>query len=64
VVAFWSEFFHNATKRLLNLWNRIETQIELKAPVARVWRVNALRGNEGGWTQQMKNIEAYVTQGS
>jgi uncharacterized protein YndB with AHSA1/START domain len=24
------------------------------------WRADALRGNDGGWTQQMKNIEAYV----
>jgi uncharacterized protein YndB with AHSA1/START domain len=24
------------------------------------WRANALRGNDGGWTQQMKNIESYV----
>jgi uncharacterized protein YndB with AHSA1/START domain len=26
------------------------------------WRANAIRGNDGGWTQQMKNIEAYVAQ--
>lgn len=26
------------------------------------WRADALRGNDGGWTQQMKNIEDYVTQ--
>ena len=24
------------------------------------WRAEALRGNDGGWTQQMKNIENYV----
>jgi uncharacterized protein YndB with AHSA1/START domain len=24
------------------------------------WRAAALRGNDGGWTQQMKNIENYV----
>jgi uncharacterized protein YndB with AHSA1/START domain len=24
------------------------------------WRMERLRGNEGGWEQQMKNIEAYV----
>lgn len=28
------------------------------------WRADALRGNDGGWTQQMKNIEAYVTKTS
>jgi uncharacterized protein YndB with AHSA1/START domain len=26
------------------------------------WRADALRGNDGGWTQQMKNIEDYVTE--
>jgi uncharacterized protein YndB with AHSA1/START domain len=26
------------------------------------WRADAMRGNDGGWTQQMKNIEAYVAQ--
>jgi uncharacterized protein YndB with AHSA1/START domain len=25
------------------------------------WRGDALRGNDGGWTQQMKNIESYVS---
>ena len=25
-------------------------------------RLDAYRGNEGGWTEQMKNIERYVTQ--
>ena len=25
------------------------------------WRGDALRGNDGGWTQQMKNIEGYVS---
>jgi uncharacterized protein YndB with AHSA1/START domain len=25
------------------------------------WRGDALRGNDGGWTQQMKNIENYVS---
>jgi uncharacterized protein YndB with AHSA1/START domain len=25
-------------------------------------RANAFRGNEGGWAEQMKNIENYVTQ--
>lgn len=24
------------------------------------WREQAIRGNDGGWTQQMKNIENYV----
>jgi hypothetical protein len=24
------------------------------------WRSDALRGNDGGWTQQMMNIENYV----
>jgi uncharacterized protein YndB with AHSA1/START domain len=28
------------------------------------WRAGAFRGNDGGWTQQMKNIEAYVSQAS
>jgi uncharacterized protein YndB with AHSA1/START domain len=28
------------------------------------WRANAMRGNDGGWTQQMKNIEKYVTEKS
>ena len=27
-------------------------------------RLDAFRGNEGGWTEQMKNIERYVTQSS
>ncbi|MGB7264762.1 MAG: SRPBCC family protein [Terracidiphilus sp.] len=26
------------------------------------WRTDAFRGNDGGWTQQMKNIESYVTE--
>ena len=26
------------------------------------WRADAMRGNDGGWTQQMKNIEKYVTE--
>ena len=26
------------------------------------WRADALRENDGGWAQQMKNIESYVTQ--
>jgi uncharacterized protein YndB with AHSA1/START domain len=26
------------------------------------WREQAFRGNDGGWAQQMKNIENYVTQ--
>lgn len=26
------------------------------------WREQAFRGNEGGWTEQMKNIENYVSQ--
>jgi uncharacterized protein YndB with AHSA1/START domain len=26
------------------------------------WRDSAFRGNDGGWTQQMKNIENHVTQ--
>jgi uncharacterized protein YndB with AHSA1/START domain len=26
------------------------------------WRREAFRRNEGGWTEQMKNIESYVTQ--
>jgi uncharacterized protein YndB with AHSA1/START domain len=26
------------------------------------WREKAQRGNDGGWTQQMQNIERYVTQ--
>jgi len=25
------------------------------------WRADAMRGNDGGWTQQMKNIENHVT---
>jgi uncharacterized protein YndB with AHSA1/START domain len=25
------------------------------------WRADAMRGNDGGWTQQMKNIEGHVT---
>jgi hypothetical protein len=25
------------------------------------WRGDAFRGNDGGWTQQMKNIESYVS---
>jgi uncharacterized protein YndB with AHSA1/START domain len=28
------------------------------------WRADALRGNDGGWMQQMKNIEAYVDKAS
>jgi uncharacterized protein YndB with AHSA1/START domain len=28
--------------------------------VPAAWRGDAQRGNEGGWTQQMKNIENYV----
>ena len=28
--------------------------------VPAAWRADALRGNDGGWTQQMKNIESYV----
>jgi uncharacterized protein YndB with AHSA1/START domain len=28
------------------------------------WRAEALRSNDGGWTQQMKNIEAYVSKTS
>jgi hypothetical protein len=27
-------------------------------------RFEAFRRNDGGWTEQMKNIEAYVAQGS
>jgi uncharacterized protein YndB with AHSA1/START domain len=30
--------------------------------VPAAWRADALRGNDGGWTQQMKNIENYVTE--
>jgi uncharacterized protein YndB with AHSA1/START domain len=26
------------------------------------WRLEAFRRNDGGWTQQMKNIESYVAQ--
>jgi uncharacterized protein YndB with AHSA1/START domain len=26
------------------------------------WRLEAFRRNDGGWTEQMKNIESYVTQ--
>ncbi len=26
------------------------------------WRADAFRGNEGGWAQQMKNIEKYVAE--
>lgn len=26
------------------------------------WRGDAQRGNDGGWTEQMKNIERYVTE--
>ncbi len=26
------------------------------------WRMNALRENEGGWTQQLKNIQTFVTE--
>jgi len=33
-----------------------------KVPAAR--RLEAFRMNDGGWTQQMKNIEAYVAQAS
>jgi len=29
--------------------------------VAAEWRADAMRGNDGGWTQQMKNIENHVT---
>jgi uncharacterized protein YndB with AHSA1/START domain len=28
--------------------------------VPAAWRADALRGNDGGWTQQVKNIENYV----
>jgi hypothetical protein len=28
------------------------------------FRLEAFRRNEGGWTQQMKNIESYVAQTS
>jgi len=28
------------------------------------WRLDALRRNEGGWAQQLKNIEGYVAQGA
>jgi hypothetical protein len=27
-------------------------------------RLEAFRMNDGGWTEQMKNIESYVAQGS
>ncbi len=27
-------------------------------------RLEAFRGNEGGWTEQMKNVETYVAKGS
>jgi uncharacterized protein YndB with AHSA1/START domain len=39
--------------------DRIEKQVELKAPVSRVWR--AFRMNEGGWAGQMKNIDQHVS---
>ena len=32
--------------------------------VPAAWRADALRGNDGGWTQQMKNIENYVDEKS
>ena len=61
--------------------NSIEKDIELKSPVARVWRaltdheefgqwfqvkldgqrrVDALRSNTQGWTEQVKHIAAHV----
>jgi uncharacterized protein YndB with AHSA1/START domain len=30
--------------------------------VPAAWREKAQRGNDGGWTQQMRNIEMYVTE--
>ncbi len=30
--------------------------------VPAAWRADAQRGNDGGWTRQMKNIENYVTE--
>jgi uncharacterized protein YndB with AHSA1/START domain len=32
--------------------------------VPAAWREKARSGNDGGWTQQMQNIERYVTQNS
>jgi uncharacterized protein YndB with AHSA1/START domain len=44
-----------ATGTMLTL---IESGFE-NVPAA--WRADAQRGNDGGWTQQMKNIENYVS---
>jgi uncharacterized protein YndB with AHSA1/START domain len=32
--------------------------------IAADWRLEAFRRNDGGWTEQMKNIEAYVAKNS
>jgi len=44
--------------------DRIEKRIELKAPVSRASRPLTFRMNDGGLTQQLKNIESYVAQAS
>ncbi len=40
--------------------DRIEKSIEIAASVERVWRAEALRMNDGGWAQQVLNIQAHV----
>ena len=40
--------------------SRSSSRASIKIPLAR--RAEAFRMNEGGWTEQMQNIERYVTQ--
>ena len=62
-------------QRFQTMGDRIEKRIELKAPIARVWRAltesgfenvpsdrreEAFRRNDGWSEEQMKNIESYL----
>ena len=56
LVEFWLE--KTATGTLLTL---TESGFE---NIAADWRLEAFRRNDGGWTEQMKNIEACVAKNS
>jgi uncharacterized protein YndB with AHSA1/START domain len=48
-VAFYAGRAYYATRRLLNMTDRIEKSIELKAPVSRVWRALTDYREFGEW---------------